>query len=102
MDILFFIGGLILFIGFAKSAISFDKISFNLIFLGLGVAFLAPSFREAFRMLFNPENKPIPDWYMYSVDGVLWLGAILFIVSSVINMYLQNKKESNTKNRSQN
>ena len=87
MNILFFIGGIISLVGLVGSIMSFSRIKFNLIFLGVGVASLAPKYQEIVRILLNPENKIVPIWYEYSIEGVLFLASFGLIASALYNIY---------------
>ena len=87
MSILFFIGAIISLVGLVGSIVLFSRIKFNLIFLGAGIASLSPKYQEVVKTIFNPENKFVPIWYEYSIEGTLFLASFGIIASALYNIY---------------
>lgn len=87
------IGAIISLIGLIGSIVSFSKVKFNLMFLGVGVAGLSPKYQEAMKMIFNPENKVMPTWYEYSIEGILFLASFGFIAMALYNIHNERKSQ---------
>jgi hypothetical protein len=93
VDILLFIGAVVSLAGIVRLNFGFDKIAFNLVFLGGGIGALSPMFKEFFKMILNPDGIPMPESYSYLVDIFMLFAPTLFILSSSINIYATYKKE---------
>lgn len=93
MNVLFFVGAIISLVGLIGSIASFSRVKFNLMFLSVGIASLSPKYQEVMKMIFNPENKVVPTWYEYSIEGILFLASFGFIAMALYNIYDERKSQ---------